>query len=79
MTKVREQHLHLWPVVFEPGTRGGQTALHLTSQSNNRETLELLLAHPDIDPAITNNQVIIERVLPGNILILIFSSGRPGC
>ena len=37
-------------------TRGGQTPLHLTCQSNNRQTLELLLSHPDIDPTILNSQ-----------------------
>ena len=38
-------------------TAGGNTALHLACQSHNRETLELLLLHPDIDPDIVNNQV----------------------
>ena len=60
-------------------TRGGQTALHLTCQSNNRETLELLLAHPDIDPTITNNQVRL-RVSPRNYSYLGFlPSGRQSC
>ena len=50
-----ETLLRLTPV--NTVTAGGQTALHLACQSHNRETLELLLAHPDIDPSIVNNQV----------------------
>ena len=38
-------------------TDGGHTPLHLTCQTNSRETLELLLSHPDIDPSIVNCQV----------------------
>ena len=37
-------------------TTGGQTPLHLACHSNNRETLELLLSHPDIDHSIINKQ-----------------------
>ena len=37
-------------------TKGGQTPLHLACQSHNKETLELLLMRPDIDPSLVNNQ-----------------------
>ena len=61
-------------------TKGGQTPLHLTSQSNNRETLELLLAHPDIDPTITNSQVGLSSLARCRGHIYSFnSSGRPSC
>ena len=44
-------------------TAGGQTALHLACQSHNKETLELLLTHPDIDPSIVNSQVSLNTMI----------------
>ena len=49
-----ETLLRLTPV--NSVTRGGQTPLHLACQSHNKETLELLLMRPDLDPSIVNNQ-----------------------
>lgn len=47
-------------------TRGGQTPLHLASlSSSSRETLELLLMHPDIDPSIENGQGDTGRDIAG--------------
>ena len=56
-------------------TAGGQTPLHLASQSHNRETLELLLSHPEIDPGIVNNQVsniVIDLSIVNNQVSIIF-------
>ena len=37
-------------------THGGNTPLHLACQQNHRNTVELLLAHPDINPDMVNTQ-----------------------
>ena len=54
-------------------TAGGQTALHLACQSHNKETLELLLTHPDIDPSIVNSQVSLNTMISVGTNICILS------
>ena len=62
-------------------TRGGQTPLHLACLAgSSRETVELLLAHQDIDPTLANSQGDTPRMVAARNggLAELFDAVEPG-